>query len=307
MLYTQSLEALNLENAWVTIGTFDGVHLGHQAIFQRMLTGAHAVGAPVVVITFHPHPAVVVQGRTGNFYLTLPAERAAIFDQLGIDAVVMHPFDKEVAALTAADFVGLLVRYLGMKKLWVGHDFALGRKREGNVARLIELGTGLGFDVMEVDAVQRTGRPISSSLIRELLTTGDVVQAGSLLGREYQLSGEVVQGDQRGRTIGIPTANVSVPAGKLIPGSGVYACRAFVGKMAYAAAVNVGVRPTFANQSGLVHVEAHLLDYAGDLYGQSLLIDFVQKLRDEERFASREALVRQILTDIERTRQIILE
>ncbi len=305
MLYARSLNELQLHRAWVTIGTFDGVHLGHQAILKEMLIGAHAVGAPAVVVTFHPHPAVVVAGRTGDFYLTLPAERVALLDQLGMDVVVMHPFDLEVAALSAAEFVERLVVHTGMSKLWVGHDFALGRKREGNVARLHELGESLGFEVVEIDAVTVSGETISSSLIRVLLTQGDVHHAGRLLGRPYSLSGEVVPGDQRGRKIGIPTANVLSQEGKLIPAAGVYACRAEVNGKIYAAAVNIGVRPTFYGQGTAVHVEAHLLDYSGDLYGQTLSIKFEQRLRGEQRFPTIEALVTQIRADIQQTREIL--
>lgn len=305
MLYANSFVDLHLEQSWVTVGTFDGVHRGHQSLLESFSKGAHSLKLPPVVVTFHPHPREVVNGRSGPFYLTTPSERVALLNSLGIEVVLMLPFNVALASMTAYDFTHTLVSRLGMKQLWVGHDFAMGRDREGTVPYLRKLGLELGYRVVEVKPIIRNSGVVSSSRIRSLISIGDVHQAASLLGRPYQLSGEVVLGHQRGRQVGIPTANLAPPEGKLIPATGVYACRSEVNGQIYAAAVNIGVRPTFTNQQDAIFIEAHILDFSEDVYGKSIVIEFEQRLRDEQRFESIEALVAQVHTDIQCTREII--
>jgi len=301
-----SLNEASFTHAWLTIGSFDGVHLGHQSIVRQLVSRAHTAGSPAVVLTFHPHPAVVLRGKTGDIYLTLPEERAQIFGILGVDGVIIEPFTLELSATSAIEFVARLKNRLGLRHLMIGHDFTLGRAREGDFSVLSRLGKEHGFDVEEVEVVQFEGEVISSSRIRFMLEAGEVSRAAQWLGRPYRVSGTVVPGDQRGRTIGIPTANLSVPSGKIRPTSGVYACQAWVDGRAWAAAVNIGVRPTFDGQGTPLHLEAHLLDFSGDLYGQTVSLDFIERLRAEQRFTNVQALIAQINMDINRTREIIL-
>ena len=299
-----SLADAALNNAWLTIGTFDGVHLGHQEIIRGLVAGAHAEGAPAVVLTFHPHPAVVVRKRQGAFYLTLPEERAALLGELGVDVVITQTFDLQLAATSAPDFIRILKERLGLRQLWVGYDFALGHGRTGNVDVLRELGESFDYQLHVVPPVTEGQQVISSSQIRSLLEAGEVQQASRLLGRPYRLGGQVTHGDGRGRTIGIPTANLDTGDEKLVPGRGVYACLADIGGQRWAAATNIGVRPTFDGQETVPHVEAHLLGFTGDLYDQVLQLSFLERLRGEQRFANIQALVAQIEQDIAHTRQI---
>ena len=300
-----SLEGINLRKTWLTIGSFDGIHIGHQKLIQDLNSQAHEVGAISAVLTFHPHPAVVLRGRTGAFYLTTPSEKVKLLDDLGTDVVITHPFTFELSQSTAHDYVSYLLNHLGFEELWVGYDFALGRGREGNVSFLKVLGEELGYHVHVVDPITFDGRIVSSSQIRNLLTEGNINDATKLLGRYYRVTGEVVHGDGRGKLIGIPTANLDTGPEKLVPGAGVYACRVQIQNELWPAAVNVGTRPTFENTDKLSHLEAHVLNYSSDLYTQTITVDFVERLRGEERFDSVDELIRQIFTDIEQTRSII--
>ena len=300
MQHFWSLEEVDLQNAWLTIGSFDGVHRGHQAILQQLTAGAHANGAPAVVLTFHPHPAVVLRNRQGPYYLTSPEERAALLGESGADVVITHPFNRQVANLTAGEFVTRLHRYLGLKHLCVGRDFALGHGREGNIPVLEKLGQELGYTVETLAPVLLDGEVISSSSIRAALAEGQVELAGRLLGRSYQVSGRVVHGDGRGRLISIPTANLDLWSERVLPKVGVYACLAWVDGQPWKAVTNVGYRPTFDGAEHAMRVETHLLGFDQDLYDRTLALDFVARLRDEQRFSGVEALVAQIRQDIER-------
>lgn len=301
-----SLKEASLKSAWLTIGSFDGVHLGHQSLIRKVVNGAHAVGSPAVVLTFHPHPVVVLRGVTGDIYLTLPEERAQLFADLGIDVVIVEPFTRELSTTSARDFIARLVSHLGLKHLLIGHDFALGRGREGNFEVLKKLGEEFGFEVEQVEVVETEGDVISSSRIRAMLEAGEVRQASRFLGRPYRVSGIVVPGDHRGRMIGFPTANLSVPAGKIKPAIGIYACQAWINGLSWTAATSIGVRPTFDGQDKTIHLEAYLLDFSGDLYGQTVSLDFFERLRGEERFPDIKSLITQIEKDVELTRQIVL-
>lgn len=301
-----SLNAAHLDNSWLTIGVFDGVHRGHQAIIQQLTAGAHENGAPAVVITFSPHPAFVLAGREIKL-LTIPDERADLLFKLGVDAVINMQFTRELASHTAEDFMAELKRRLGLSNLVIGYDFALGKDRAGNFERLTGIGRELGYSVSRVDPMRQAGEVISSTLIRQAIADGAVRQAAGKLGRNYALTGSVIPGDGRGRTIGIPTANVDFPLEKAVPANGVYACLAVLGQARHQAVVNIGLRPTFNTGDILPHVEAHLLDYAGDLYGQTLTLEFVERLRDEQKFPSVDALVTQIRTDITTARGLLKE
>jgi riboflavin kinase/FMN adenylyltransferase len=305
MRHYWSLEAVRLENAWLTIGSFDGVHRGHQKIIRKMTTGAHTAGSPAVVLAFFPHPAVVLRKRQELFYLTSPEERAEILENLGVDVVITHPFDLEIANLDARQFLFEIKSHLSLSHLWVGYDFALGRNREGNVPTLRRLGHELGYKLHVVKPVQDSSGYVSSSLIRNKLSEGDLSTVNLLLGRPFRMDGTVIHGDGRGRTLGIPTANLQIWPEHALPKAGVYVCRAYIGSKNWGALTNVGVRPTFETQPTSPRVEAHLLDFDRDLYGQSIRLEFIARLRDEQRFPNVPALVAQIQEDIFRGRKIL--
>ncbi|HSM70720.1 MAG TPA: riboflavin kinase, partial [Anaerolineales bacterium] len=208
MMHYRSLEEVKLENAWLTVGVFDGVHRGHQEIVNRLVQGAHAEGVPAVVLTFDPHPANFFRKGDEIKLLSLPGERARLLGNLGVDVVVTHPFDRELANVTASDFMKRLKTQLGLTHLILGYDSALGKDREGNPARLTEIGSELGYSVEVVAALGDESGVISSTAIRKLITVGKVEAAAQLLGHPYQLQGLVAHGAQRGHTIGFPTANL---------------------------------------------------------------------------------------------------
>lgn len=298
-------EAQLSEEAVVTIGSFDGVHRGHQALIRQVRRSALQSGRTSVVITFFPHPSVVL-GRAQPFYLTSPEEKLVQINQTGVDWLIELPFTSETAQVRAAEFVEQLIQHLQLRELWIGHDFALGYKREGNAEFLARLGQARGFAVHAVDPLTNSGEIISSSNIRAALREGEVSHAARLLGRPFRVSGRVVPGDGRGKTIGIPTANLEVWADHALPANGVYACRAWVGHIPHRAAVNVGVRPTVTDESRRT-VEAHLLDFDKDLYGLNVALDFRERLRGEQKFANVPALVAQIRMDVEHTRQSLTD
>ena len=304
-MHLDPLKQANLKNTWLTIGSFDGVHQGHQYIIRKMVSSAHSTGAIAVVLTFHPHPAIVLGRRENPYSLTTPEERAGLLEQLGVDAVITQPFDQSVAMTSARDYMAHLVASLDVRMLWVGHDFALGHNREGNVAALHKIGAEQGFRVHEFDPISIDGEVVSSSQVRKLLHEGDLKRAANLLDRLYSVEGTVVPGDQRGRTIGIPTANLLIAAEKIIPANGVYACRGVVDGQVWPAATNIGVRPTFDGQSSTRHVEAHLIGFEGEIYKHNLRLDFIERLRGEQKFASIQDLMNQIHLDISQTRRLV--
>ncbi len=305
MRHYWQIEGVNLDHTWVTIGTFDGVHRGHQEIIGRLVDGARRTSSSSVVVTFHPHPAVVLGKRQSANYLTTPEERADLLGELGVDVVITHPFNREVASWSAHQFISELDAHLGISHLLVGEDFALGKGREGNVARLRELGQEFDYQVTVIPPVTNSDVVVSSSMIRERIMEGNVAQAARLLGRYYQIRGQVIPGDGRGKLLGIPTANLSIWAERTVPKAGVYACRVTLDGESYLAVTNIGVRPTFEDAPVLPRVETHLLDYDGDLYGKELALEFHERLRDEKKFSSVQELVAQIQADISRTREIL--
>lgn len=305
MQHVWSLEGVHLPESRVTIGTFDGVHLGHQGIIQRLAASARQAGIPAVAVTFYPHPAVVLGKRSEPYYLTTPEERAGLLNTHGADLVITIPFTPQVAKTSARDFIALLVEHLHLTQLLIGPDFALGRDREGNAARLTELGKEFNFTVKVIPPVEVDGQPVSSSRVRAALARGDIQEAALLLGRPYHVSGQVVPGDGRGQSIGIPTANLSLWPERAIPKSGVYVTHAYVNGRAYGSVTNVGVRPTFNTNSASPRVETHILDFNGLIYGQEIQVEFLERLRDEIRFPDVNALVSQIQADIRQAKEIL--
>jgi riboflavin kinase/FMN adenylyltransferase len=307
MQHVSALEQLNLDRpACLTIGAFDGVHRGHQALIGGMARRAHASGRAAVVVTFYPHPSVVLRGRRPSFYLSSPEAKAEYLSALGVDALVTQTFDHAFANIRAAEYVEQLVAHARLSELWCGEDFALGHNREGTVAFLQMEGERRGFTVNVVTPVLIDGEVISSTRIRQCLRDGAVEQAAHYLGRPFRLSGQVVEGAKRGRAIGIPTANLSVAEERAFPATGVYACYArLMDGATHRAVTNIGYRPTFNSTEPHLTIETHLLDYAGDLYGATITLDFVSRLRAEMKFAGVDALVAQIRQDIVNARGIL--
>ena len=305
MLQLSNLNNILPDSTWVTIGTFDGVHIGHQALISDMVKNAHIAGKKAVVVSFHPHPGVILGRRRGDNNITTPMERSVYLADLGVDILFDQLFDTQLATTSAKDYILNLKAHLNMEQLWVGHDFALGRNREGDVNSLKKLGEEFNFEVVEVAPLMVNGEVVSSSRIRKYLWSGDVQGAAYLLSRPYKLAGEVIKEDQRGRMIGFPTANIAVPDEKLIPARGVYSCLIEYQNQWMPAATNIGVRPTFDGKDEKLHVETHIIDFSGNLYGYELSVEFIQQLRGEIRFSGIQELVEQITKDIDATRGIV--
>jgi len=305
MQHFWSLDDVQLEDAWLTIGSFDGVHLGHQKVVGELAAGAHEKGAPAVALTFYPHLATVLRGYDYPFYLTTPEERAALLGELGIDIVITHPFDATTARTSARDFMVALQTHLNIQHLQVGYDFALGRDRGGTVETLRELGKELGYTLNRTEPLTAGGDIVSSSRIRFLLGAGQVGEAAKLLGRNYVVAGNVEKGDGRGVSLGFPTANLATWSEQAIPAAGVYVCRAEARGRTWGAVTNIGVRPTFEFQPVPPRVETHLLDFEGAIYGESLRVAFLSRLRGERRFPNVEELTTQIRRDVQKARQLL--
>ena len=280
----------------VTIGVFDGVHKGHQHLIRRLVEQAHSTNRLAVVLTFFPHPDVVIRNLTGRYYLSSPEQKASLLMELGVDCVVTHPFNDAVRQIRAADFVDQLRTHLNLNALWVGSDFAMGYRREGNVPFLREQGELKGFEVEEIDLIEGVEGVISSTAIREAIQSGEMELARQWLGRAYSVTGAVVHGEKRGRLIGYPTANTAVWEQQVIPANGIYAGWAWLGNERFMAMTNVGVRPTFDGKN--ITVEPYLLDFDRDIYGQQLEVSFEKRLRPEARFDSLEELIDQIGRDV---------
>jgi riboflavin kinase/FMN adenylyltransferase len=247
---------------------------------------------------------MVLRGHRESFYLTTPEEKAALLGELGVDLVITYPFSQEAASLPAKDFIQKLIDHLGFKQLLVGYDFALGHNRQGDVPTLTEFGREMDFSVQPVGAFKLEEELVSSSIIRRMIAAGDMKKAAYYLGRPFSITGRVEEGDGRGHSLGFPTANLSVPREKAVPGSGVYACQVDSGEKIYRGVTNVGIRPTFEKEKVPPRVETHLLDFSGDLYGEKLKISFLERLRGEQRFSNAEELVEQIHKDISEARRI---
>ena len=287
----------------LTIGVFDGVHLGHRHLIRKLTQRAAEGNLPSGVVTFNSNPKAVLSPRTKLARLATLEERASLLKSLGVDLVIPLTFTTEVAALSAREFVLYLKKYLKMRGLVIGPNFALGRGREGNAAALQSLGQELGFTVEVVKPLMVEGSLVSSTAVREALARGDMKTTTKLLGRYFSLSGPVAAGVERGHILGFPTANIQFDAGQAMPEDGVYATLGHVGDKVYQSVTNIGVKPTFGK--GERTVEVHLLDFSGDLYGQKLTIELVERLRLEMKFAGPEELAAQIKNDVERAKTIL--
>jgi riboflavin kinase/FMN adenylyltransferase len=300
------IHPINSHDTVLTIGAFDGVHRGHQHLIGGAVRRARELGCQSAVLTFDPHPDLVIHPERDRLYLTSLEERAELIGHLGVDLLIVMPFTRQTMGLTAQDFMEQVRRAIVLRELWIGWDFALGRKREGNLARLRELGQQLSYTVHPVDPfVLADGTPHSSTRVRSALAKGDLDTAAMLLGRPFAVQGPVAEGDRRGRTIGFPTANIAVDQQHVLPADGVYVCDAEVGGRRYGAVTNIGLRPTFDGTRR--KVEAYLLDFTDDIYAETLRLTLRHRLRGEKKFDGIAALVAQISADVATSRAWLRE
>lgn len=307
MQLIRELNQAQVDNPTVlTIGTFDGLHRGHQTLLEQVKDAARQCQAWSAVMSFYPHPkTVLVPHLPANDYLTSADERIALFEQYGLDLLLLVPFTRGLSEISAADFMLFLKERLNLVQLWAGYDFALGKGRAGNVVRLTELGEELGYTVRQFDPALVEGQIVSSTRIRQLLTEGEVQVAADLLGRYPAATGQIGTGARRGRTIGFPTANLIIPPERLLPANGVYATwftRLQTGQR-YASVTNVGFRPSFNEQTRTV--ETYIFDFDEDIYDETCKVDFIDRLRPEMKFDGVEALIKQINEDAARARQLL--
>jgi len=288
----------------ITIGSFDGLHIGHQTIIHHLVRDAHHQEQKAVVITFFPNPLVFLKNITSPFYLTTNFEKTALLKQWGVDQTVILPFNHKLANMRAAQFILNLHQSIPFTSIYAGYDFHFGVNREGDSALLLELGKQYSFSVFIQDPIRNNSNPISSSVIRTYISEGRVGEVYALLNRWYALSGEIIHGDGRGKKLGIPTANIAYEAQKLLPANGIYATRIHIDDEIYPAATNIGFRPTFYNQPSQKTVEAFILDWDKDIYGKTVSLEFIRKLRDEIKYEQVQLLKEQIHKDIEETRKI---
>jgi riboflavin kinase/FMN adenylyltransferase len=293
-----SIESFNATKPTiVTIGTFDGVHLGHQKIVAQITKNAHALNCESLVLTFFPHPRMVLQEGTEMKQLNTLNEKIALLDNLGIDNLVIHPFDKEFSRLTAEEFVKkVLVDVFKIKKIIIGHDHRFGRNRTATIDDLINFGETYGFEVEQISAEEINEVSISSTKIRNALLEGNTELAANYLGYDYSLTGIIFKGKQLGRTIGYPTANITIEEDyKLIPNNGVYIAKSVLNGKTVFGMMNIGTRPTVDGTKQTI--EINFFDFKQDLYGQKITISLLHRMRSEQKFESIEALKNQLGID----------
>lgn len=305
------IQAQHLKNAVVTIGTFDGVHLGHQAIFKEMRRLAEEIGGETVVVTFHPHPRQVLALDTERLrFICSQEEKMAKFEQYGIDNVVVIPFTKAFASTPSDEFIKkYIIEYLHPAVIVVGYDHHFGKNRQGDYEMLSRLSAQYGFKTFQVEAKDIHDIAVSSTKIRNLLWTGNVKDANELLGYPYSVTGTVIVGNQIGRTLGFPTANLDIPDEfMMINNPGVYACRTVIEGKPYNAMANTGSRPTIGDRAADDFIiEVNIFDFDGDLYGKTLKVWFTDRIRDEVKFSGLEALKKQLERDRLEAKRILTE
>ncbi len=290
-------------NPVLTLGNFDGVHLGHQAIFKKVVTRAREIEGTSIAFTFEPHPLKVIAPERSPRLLNTFHGKMKLLSASGMEVVICANFTRTFADQNPDDFArDVLYEKIGVKEVYVGYDYAFGKGREGSIDSLKRMGQMYGFEVGVIEAVQVNGMIVSSSIIRDLVASGKVDEAAKLLGRHYAIEGEIVHGVQRGQKLGFPTANLNT-ANELIPGFGVYAVLATIDNRIYQGVASIGVRPTF--DSGPISVEVYLFGFQGSLYGKQMEVSFIMHLRGEQKFADSEALVRQIHKDVEAAKRVL--
>ncbi len=292
-----------LEASVVTIGNFDGVHRGHAEIFAHLKQRSMALGLPSAVVTFEPHPLKILAPEAAPLLITTFEQKAALIAESGIDYLIVVPFSTELSRMTASDFVlRILCAPLGMRHIIIGHDYAFGRGREGNFKTLEILGGQNGFTLEDLPPIGEGGVVFSSSLVRSAVADGDMATASHILGRFYQISGTVEHGREIGQALGFPTANIATP-NELLPPDGVYAVMAQVDGLSVKGACNIGCNPTFGGKTRII--EVFLLDFSGRIYGHTVAVQFVQRLRPEKKFPDTASLKAAIALDVADTRTIL--
>ncbi|GAB4341099.1 MAG: bifunctional riboflavin kinase/FAD synthetase [Candidatus Abyssubacteria bacterium] len=290
----------------LTLGIFDGVHLGHQKIIRRVVEKARQMDGTACVVTFDPHPREVLNPEAAPDLLTTTPKKSRLIEQMGIDAMCLIRFTREFANIDASAFVkDFLIDKIHMKSIIVGHDWRFGKGRTGDVHLLRHMSKQYGFEVEQVPRVEVDNQPVSSTLIRELVLKGDLDRVTRYLGREYSITGSIVGGSRIGREIGFPTANIE-PHHEAIPPNGIYAVWVDVCGMRKPGTLNIGFRPTVTNQKKRT-VEVHIMDFYRDIYNEGIEVTFVKKLRDEQKFPSLDALAEQIKKDVERARHTLVQ
>ena len=305
MILITDLSKINkrFTNSIITLGNFDGLHLGHQELIRKIIHRAKETGGLSMVVTFRPHPLKILAPEKCPPLISIYEEKIELLDKLGIDVLVKIPFTLDFSAMEPRAFVkDILVDLLGAKEIFVGSNYRFGKGRKGNIQMLRDLGKELGFIVREVEQVSLNSEVISSTRIRQLLINGDVEHAAKLLGRPYALCGVVIKGDGRGKGLGFPTANLA-PRHSLIPSNGVYAVRLLVRDKYYDGIVNIGLRPTFDAKS--MAIEVHIFDFNEDIYGEEMTVYFANKIREEKKFDSADSLIGQITKDISAAKTIL--
>jgi riboflavin kinase/FMN adenylyltransferase len=300
----RDLEALARHRYPVTaIGNFDGVHLGHRAILKAAIDHARAAGGTAFALTFDPLPAKLLAPDRAPRLILAPEDKLELLGLSGIDGVIVLNFTLDLSMLSPRDFARDYLRgKIGAREVVVGHNVSFGHNRAGNAALMVELGREMGFDTTVVGPVKIGGIKVSSTKVRELIVAGDLRGAAGLLGRWHSLSGRVVRGSERGRTIGFPTANLDCET-ECIPPDGVYAARVILSDGAHPSIANIGMRPTFSENTRAI--EAHIFDFAGDLYGTRIKLELIERIRSERKFDTPDALKAQIALDVRKVREII--
>ncbi len=287
----------------LTIGVFDGVHLGHKHLISQLKEHARQQDLLSGVVTFRQHPQQVLSPQTNPPFLIDITEKNTLLKNEGVEAIIVLSFTREIAQLSARQFLSLLKKYLRMRWLVIGPDFVLGRDREGNADTLRLIGQDMNFSVTVIPHIMINGEVVSSTAIRKALADGDMEKVHNLVGHPFSLHGRVTPGAGRGAELGFPTANLDVDPQKALPVDGIYATRAYIDSQTYQSVTNIGKRPTFGDSQRLV--EVYILNYHSNLYNHELKIDFIQRLRNEKRFATVEELKRQITKDVEQGRTIL--
>jgi riboflavin kinase/FMN adenylyltransferase len=282
------------KNPAITIGNFDGVHMGHQALFRRVKQWAEELDGESIVVTFDPHPLEVLFPQKAPPFITSHLQKLDLIASCGIDATIVIPFDHEFSRISAREFVeAILVEKIGTRAIVVGHDYRFGHSREGDIPFLRRLGEQYGFKVEIVTAIRMNDTPVSSTSIRQMIANGNIREANKLLGRPFEVSGTVIEGRKRGLQLGFPTANIRMPAVAQVDGK------------RYGGAANLGYNPTFGD--GELSLEAHLFDFNQDIYGKPITIRFIDRLRDERRFSGPEELSAQIKKDVETAKRVLAQ
>lgn len=297
-IFNHISECKNLKNPVLTLGMFDGIHIGHQAIIRQLNEIAEKENGESVLLTFEPHPRVVLGKAADDLQLlTTLNEKIELLEKSGLENLILHPFTKEFSELCAEDFVEeLLVNEIGIHTIVIGYDHHFGKNRQGNFEQLNEFSKKYNFQVVKIEEVKSEGNHISSTQIRNALMEGNVEFANEGLGRNYSLTGKVIHGDKLGRTLGFPTANLETEQFKLIPGNGVYIVKAFLKDEVFKGLLSIGTRPTVTN-SNEKRAEVYLMDFDREIYGETLKIEVLHKIRDDQKFDSLQDLVKQMNLD----------